>query len=229
MRRALSLDLRTHVATFLLVASILVAGCATTGRGAGAKKDRDLAQLVEWMTGSFSSTAQHESDPDNFYDIRLHMVPIWPARRDATWMYVEQSAAATPDKPYRQRVYRISREADRVLESRVFELPGDPLRFVGAWRERHPLALVSPEQLTPRKGCAILLRRSPNGWFEGSTPGRECTSTLRGASYATSEVTVASWGLRTWDRGFDAAGKQVWGSTAGPYEFRRSVEKAGVE
>ncbi|MEY2746457.1 MAG: CpeT/CpcT family, partial [Planctomycetota bacterium] len=25
----------------------------------------------------------------------------------------------------------------------------------------------------------------------------------------------------SWDRGFDAAGKQVWGSTKGPYLFER--------
>jgi hypothetical protein len=28
----------------------------------------------------------------------------------------------------------------------------------------------------------------------------------------------------TWDRGFDAEGKQVWGATAGGYIFRRVDE-----
>ena len=30
--------------------------------------------------------------------------------------------------------------------------------------------------------------------------------------------------LLSWDRGFDAAGKQVWGAEKGPYEFLRVKE-----
>jgi hypothetical protein len=45
---------------------------------------------------------------------------------------------------------------------------------------------------------------------------------MRGASYATSEVVLRDDGLDTWDRGFDDAGKQVWGATKGAYQFRRT-------
>jgi hypothetical protein len=34
-------------------------------------------------------------------------------------------------------------------------------------------------------------------------------------------VKVNPEGLTTWDRGFDASGKQVWGSVKGAYEFKR--------
>jgi hypothetical protein len=36
-----------------------------------------------------------------------------------------------------------------------------------------------------------------------------------------SDVTLSAEELVTWDRGYDAAGKQVWGSTKGPYMFKR--------
>jgi len=42
---------------------------------------------------------------------------------------------------------------------------------------------------------------------------------MRGASYASSEVTLTATELNTWDRGYDAGGAQVWGSTKGPYRF----------
>lgn len=46
-------------------------------------------------------------------------------------------------------------------------------------------------------------------------------STLMRASYATSEVELRANGFTSWDRGFDASGRQVWGATAGPHQFVR--------
>lgn len=180
--------------------------------------DAQLQQLKSWMTGSFSSAEQAAADT-NYFDIRLEMVPIWPERTDAFWLYVEQAAAWSLERPYRQRVYRLSRRDAETLESAVFELP-HPLRFAGAWQEKQPLAQLTPDSLTERTGCAILLEFQ-DGAFVGSTTGQECTSELHGAAYATSEVRIEPTVLTSWDRGFDAAGKQVWGAETGPYIFRK--------
>ena len=48
-------------------------------------------------------------------------------------------------------------------------------------------------------------------------------SDLQGAAYAVSEAIISPQGLLTWDRGFDAAGKQVWGATKGGYDFVRQT------
>ena len=48
--------------------------------------------------------------------------------------------------------------------------------------------------------------------FAGGTEGKGCASELRGAAYATSEVEILPDRMITLDRGWDAAGKQVWGS-----------------
>ena len=57
--------------------------------------------------------------------------------------------------------------------------------------------------------------------FYGATRENDCESSLRGASYATSEVRLFADAMHSWDRGYDADGVQVWGATAGPYEFLR--------
>jgi len=67
-----------------------------------------------------------------------------------------------------------------------------------------------------------VLRREPGGDFVGSTVDRSCPSDLRGASYATTEVRVSEGELLSWDRGFDEEGRQVWGSRAGGYLFRKA-------
>jgi hypothetical protein len=172
------------------------------------------------MTGSFSSAEQAAADPD-FYDIRLEMVPIWTDRQDATWLYVEQAAAAQLDRPYRQRVYRLSEQQDQTFRSAVYELPGDPLMYAGAFREPARLNDLDPADLKIREGCAVILQRESAQSFVGSTVGRQCTSTLRGASHATSTVTVTATGIESWDRGFADSGEQVWGAEKGPYIFVR--------
>ena len=177
--------------------------------------------MTGFMTGTFSSAAQAEADPDNYFDIRLVMLPIWPERTDGPWLYVEQASSRALERPYRQRVYRLSAGA-RFLRSDVYELPGDPLRHAGAWSSAGGLLTgLAPQDLIEREGCSILLERDGEGRFVGSTGEASCPSGLRGASYATSEVVVEKTRLTSLDRGYDDAGNQVWGSQAGPYEFLR--------
>lgn len=173
------------------------------------------------MTGTFSSTRQAMED-DHFFDIRLVMVPIWKERDDGPWLYVEQAAAGSLERPYRQRVYQLVPRPDGAVDSVVYTFAGDPLVHAGAFYQDDPLAGLGPAQLEERKGCEIRLRRQDDGTYSGRTGERTCSSDLRGASYATSEVTLEKDLLVSWDRGFDAEGKQVWGAEKGGYRFERT-------
>jgi hypothetical protein len=183
-------------------------------------EDKELLKLREWMSGSFSSTIQAQSDT-SYFDIRLEMTPIWTSRTDGCWLYVEQATAAKLDRPYRQRVYRLSRINETTIQSEVFTLQ-EPLRFAGAWKEPKKFNPFTPDSLSKKDGCAIILRLSGDTAFVGSTVGRECPSDLRGAVYATSEVVITSTYLFSWDRGFDSTRVQVWGATKGGYRFIKS-------
>ena len=55
--------------------------------------------------------------------------------------------------------------------------------------------------------------------FRVSTKDRDCISNLRGASYATSEVTIKNDRIFSWDRGLDTNDDQVWGAEKGGYIF----------
>ncbi len=183
------------------------------------KKDPDLEKLVGWMTGSFSSEKQAGEDPE-FFDIRLEMALIWPERDDGFWLYVEQAVATNLDKPYRQRVYRVTRIDGETFESAVFELP-DPLQYAGEWKKSYPLDGLTPDGLVKREGASIFLKKSAPGKFEGSTDGKKCKSSFRGAAYATSEVVITAESIYSWDRGYSRDDEQVWGAVKGGYLFRR--------
>jgi len=196
-------------ATVLLVAtlvSIACLGCA----GSGAR------EVAEYLEGTYTSAAQAKADPE-FLEVHLHMARIWPSRTDGRWLYVEQAMASALDKPYRQRIYLVTDDADGAVTSAVFELPNAADR-IGAWRSPGVFATDSPDALVARDGCAIRLERVGSAW-RGSTNGKDCLSTLRGAAYATSEVVVERDRLASWDRGFNANGEQVWGAKKGPYVF----------
>jgi hypothetical protein len=179
----------------------------------------DLAKLVDWMSGSFNSAEQAAAD-SSYYDIRLEMAPIWTGREDAAWLYVEQAVGGMTERPYRQRVYRVSEGENGIFESAVFILP-EPEKLVGAWQEQELLKGLGPEDLELREGCTVFLKYDGEGQFVGGTEGNGCLSGLRGAAYATSEVVVGPGRIESWDRGFDTEDVQVWGAEKGAYIFLR--------
>ncbi|HMS32960.1 MAG TPA: chromophore lyase CpcT/CpeT [Ignavibacteria bacterium] len=182
-------------------------------------KSIDINKLVTMMEGSFSSEEQSKNDSD-YYDIRLHMKRVWPEISSAYYLYVEQAVASAQDKPYRQRVYRITTTYEGRFESAVFTIK-DPLRFAGEWKKENPLSELTPDSLTAREGCSVILTLMTNEYYEGSTEGNNCESDLRGAKYATSEVRIYKDEIISWDRGYDSEGNQVWGAEKGGYVFKR--------
>lgn len=170
------------------------------------------------MSGSFSSADQATQDPD-FLDIILHMVPIWSTKSGGKWLYVEQAQASNEFRPYRQRIYHLLQHGENQFESRIFELP-TPHIYAGNWQTPGRFRTLSPKQLIPRRGCSLYIHQE-DAIYLGSTQDRACLSQHRGATYATSHVTITPTSLETWDRGYDTDGNQVWGSTKGPYIFKK--------
>lgn len=182
------------------------------------KGDPDLDTLLVWLEGSFSSARQANLD-SSYFDIRLHMKRIWRHRTDGAWFYVEQAVATSLDKPYRQRIYRVQRVEEGMLESIVYTFL-DPTSVVGGWQDTTKFDGLMPEQLVLRRGCEVYMQATGES-FVGSTHGTGCRSDIQGASYATSEVTLYFDRLLSWDRGFNSANEQVWGAKKGPYVFFR--------
>lgn len=185
--------------------------------------------LIAYMTGSFSSEAQSKAD-SNFYDIRLHMVEIQMGNAPGYWLYVEQALGSAQDKPYRQRVYQVVEISLGIYESRVYEFE-NPLQYAGGWNDASKLSNLTFDKLILRDGCSITLKYEHElvgdiniNRFVGSTGATSCPSSLRGASYATSEVVITHDQLLSWDRGWDANGKQVWGAETGGYIFKKIGE-----
>ncbi len=179
--------------------------------------NKHLKKVAAAMNGTFSSGEQAKLD-SAFYHVILRMKTIKKEKNNGYWLYVEQAIAGKEDKPYRQRVYHLYLLDDTTILSKVYELP-NPSLFVGAWKSKEQLKKISLDSLIDRQGCGIYLHKTDANTFSGSTPGKACLSSLRGATYATSEVTIKEKEIISWDRGWDRNDKQMWGAVKGGYIF----------
>ena len=186
---------------------------------ASSKNSYKTKSIQNLMSGTYNSSLQASQD-SAFYDISLEMHPIWTESHPGRYLYVEQAVSAYKEKPYRQRVYEIQ-EVDKGFISRVYELP-DPDAVIGKYKATDPVwSTITPDMLTIREGCDVIMKQIGTDHYKGSTVDKNCQSTLRGATYATSTVEITLQGITSWDQGYDADDQQVWGAEKGGYIFLR--------
>ncbi|MGV3697998.1 chromophore lyase CpcT/CpeT [Flavobacterium sp.] len=178
------------------------------------KNSRQLKELVSIMQGSYSSARQAASD-STFYSISLKMVPIWKDK--GNYLYVEQALSSKTDKPYRVRIYRISQKGNEFI-SEVYTLKNEK-DWIGKWTTPEAFDKLGIDEIELKQGCEVVLKRLGENKFEGQTGEKTCPSELRGASYATSKVTITPTQILSWDQGFGKDGKQVWGAEKSGYIF----------
>ncbi len=176
-----------------------------------------LEEVAALLSGRFDSVDHAREDPQ-YFEISLRVCAAEAPSMGSHVLYVEQAVMGSLDEPYRQRLYVLEQEGERV-RSVVWAFE-HPERLVG-WCD----ALLRPEveEALPvlRPGCAVTLERQAPQHWAGGTEGARCLSSLRGATYASAEVELWADRLESWDRGYGGDGAQVWGATAGPYRFLR--------
>lgn len=179
-----------------------------------------LDDYVELATGTFSSAAQAQQD-QRYDAVTWHIAEIWKDRgEDGRWLYTESWIDGS-DRPYMQRVSRLSMTENGELLFERFRLPG-MADFVGAHKDTNRFDAVAADDLQKLAGCDGIFVRAGTSRFEGTTVGRRCESRYKGASYAVSQSVVTQGGMTNWDRGFNDAGELVWGPAAGGYRFERA-------
>lgn len=200
---------------FILITGIILmaAGCKSRSTSQNADES-DLAQLQTLMAGNYSSEKQSKEDAE-YYNISLRMVPIWKDR--GHFLYVEQAIFDKQDKPYRVRIYKLSKRGTEYI-SEIYTLKNEA-DWIGKWKDPSAFNALALDAIELKSGCEVILKRISAQNYSGATGEKTCPSELRGASYASSKVTITPTELISWDQGFDKDGKQVWGATKGGYHF----------
>lgn len=200
---------------FILLTGIILIAAACKSRSTSQNTDKsDLGQLQTLMAGNYSSEKQSKEDVE-YYNISLRMVPIWKDR--GHFLYVEQAIFDKQDKPYRVRIYKLSKRGTEYI-SEIYTLKNEA-DWIGKWKDPSAFDALALDAIELKSGCEVILKRISAQNYAGATGEKTCPSELRGASYASSKVTITPTELISWDQGFDKDGKQVWGATKGGYHF----------
>jgi CpeT protein len=178
-----------------------------------------VTEVAQLLTGRFDSSAQAARDRQ-YFPVQLHACPVELPDLGEHVVYVEQAMLSSVDAPYRQRLYVVSGDEAQVV-SAVLELDA-PEQVIGvcdfsaADRDR----ALAARTATPLVGCEVVLEADEGGW-SGGTVEDACKNDYAGATWASTEVRLTATAIESWDRGYDDAGTQVWGATAGGYVFDR--------
>ncbi|NJR52056.1 MAG: chorismate mutase [Leptolyngbyaceae cyanobacterium CSU_1_3] len=183
--------------------------------------DRQAKEVAARLIGVMDTSAQAAANPDRF-DVRMTTCAINIEGRsspDAIYLYQEQALSSELAKPYRQRFLQIS---PSVYSQTVLSLsfrPARPEKFIGLCNQPEASRIVLARDLG-QPICTVFLKQSGDD-FAGRTPIDGCAANVRGAVRITNQVTLYKSGMETWDRGYDARGKQVWGAKTESYQYRR--------
>jgi hypothetical protein len=126
---------------------------------------------------------------------------------------------AKREKPYRQRVYKLNHTGKDIFTSDIYTLKNQE-RFIGLQNDPSKRNALTPEMIELKEGCTVTMNKMIGNYI-GGTDADKCPSDLRGASYATTKISLKENVLESWDQGFDKNGVQVWGAIKGGYIFVR--------
>ena len=202
----------------IVLLSIFFIGCASTNTQINSSKDPALQEFARLLIGEFSSKEQSLQDT-TYLNIHLSMSRIWEEDKSAIWLYVEQAMDAKREKPYRQRVYKLNHPGKDIFTSDIYTLKNQE-RFIGLQSDASKKIALTPDMIELKEGCTVLMNNR-NGIYTGGTDADKCPSDLRGASYATTKISLKENVLESWDQGFDKNGVQVWGAIKGGYKFNK--------
>lgn len=137
----------------------------------------------------------------------------------AIFLYQEQAILPNLAQPYRQRFLEIAPyPAIQRVRSLAFK-PASSQKWIGYCNQPASKRVVQLQDLG-EPICSVFLVPQKDSYI-GHTPPEGCPANVRGAVRITNQIELTASGMKTWDRGFDVKGQQVWGAKNEAYQYRR--------
>ncbi len=181
----------------------------------------EIEKIGKMLSGSWKTTApvNQQNPAAGKIDVWMHIVPMAVQGLDGT-MYVENARSDAPHRPYRQAIFQLYSYKGKA-RLRTYEFRNrDTGGMVGLWLAPQYLPQIAAGELI----ATIDIDISPSGkGYAGKSPYPFPTG-VGGAVEMTSELQLTDDTIVTEDRGFDATGKIVWGSSENDsYTFKKTA------
>lgn len=190
--------------------------------------EQQAEEVAALLIGKMDTSAQviANSKAPNVQMTTCRIELLNPADSQSIFLYQEQAMSTSLDKPYRQRFLQISPSPlSQTVRSRSFK-PADPTRWSGLCNATPSLEQTVDLSDLGTPVCNVFLKQVGKSYM-GNTPTDGCPANIRGAVRITNHIEITPDSMNTWDRGFDAQGKQVWGAKTESYQFRRQKATRG--
>ncbi len=184
-----------------------------------------MQKIGEMLIGSWKSGPVGQADEaETRTEIQMHIAPVHVKGLTDT-MYVEIARLDAGWRPYRQAIFQLYTYKG-VTRLRTYEITSSPKMsavMTGLWLAPDMLPELNRDDLI----ATVDLDLKPSGdGYKGATPYAYPTG-LGGAVEMTSEMEFSKDKISSVDRGYDATGKVVWGSSGSDrYTFTRFTPTA---
>lgn len=223
--------LTTRMSIVLLGASVLshftLVAVAQDKAGSSVYNQQQVEDVASRLEGTMDTSARARVNP-KAANVRMTACRVSVSEDTEQsggkpiFLYQEQALSNELNKPYRQRFLEISSVNNgRTVRSQSYK-PANPESVINLCNRPTTERSVKFSELG-KPVCNVYLTRSGENYI-GVTPTQGCPANVRGAVTITNTIFLSKTGMNTWDRGFDADGKQVWGALAESYEFRKITQ-----
>jgi hypothetical protein len=179
-------------------------------------------EVASFLEGQMDTSVQAGANP-KAPNVRMTTCRVQvtdaPTDPPSIFLYQEQALIKNPGQPYRQRFLQISpHDLNQTVRSLTFK-PTHPATWIGFCNQPITSRVIQARDLGSSI-CSVFLRGNGHSYI-GHTPITGCPTNVRGAIRMTNRIELNSVGMNTWDRGYNAAGQQVWGAQSESYQYRR--------
>ncbi|MGK7895561.1 MAG: chromophore lyase CpcT/CpeT [Xenococcus sp. (in: cyanobacteria)] len=181
---------------------------------------QDIKTLIDWMAADFSNQAQAFENPPFFAHIRVCMHPLPDELLGSPSLFLEQAYDFMLNSPYRLRILKFNLVDERI-ELENYKVREEE-QFFGASRDRQKLQKLTPDLIEKMPGCDMTVDWMGDHFQGKIKPGKACIVERKGKiTYLDNSFEINPEQLISYDRGRDPETDElVWGSIAGPFEFK---------
>jgi hypothetical protein len=184
-----------------------------------ATTDVELNAVASRYVGKLNTFKQAAKLPDVFQPIKYNNCLIETptlSQKSGKTLLIDQSADTPNLKFSRTKFLRLERNAQKELTATYLSLR-DSAKYQGMCDKPYSMRTAKAEDVLAPE-CQIIFKRDGTD-FVGSTPEEGCPSTYRGAVKLTVSARLTRGSIQVLERWYDKEGRQVAGSTQGPYFY----------
>jgi hypothetical protein len=188
--------------------------------------DSTLLRLGQALAGSYDNREQALNEPIWYVSLQAWWRPVPLFTEDSVTLFAEQANVLNADRPYRQRLMRIS-APDGQLQAQFYQFE-QPNSVLGAGANPDLVAAIIAAKITPLPSGVLPIQTLSNGFSGKPNPGERCTFGFPdgqggekvGQVELGFEVRPGQW--HSYDKGINPqTGQAIWGALMGPYRFTK--------